>query len=160
MSTSSRVPVEGSTRRAPEGDDLGPAEPTGRVEVTVVLRSATGRLREHLASLAAQPPGQRRHLSRDQLRDEFGASSDDVELVRRFATEQGLSVGRVDRAARSVVLGGTVAQMTDAFGVELRSYRTAGGTVRGRHGPVLVPDWLAPQVEAVLGLDTLSLIHI
>ncbi|HEY0238979.1 MAG TPA: S53 family peptidase, partial [Friedmanniella sp.] len=49
---------------------------------------------------------------------------------------------------------GTVAQLGEAFGVELRSYRTDAGTVRGRRGAVLVPDWLAPRVAAVLGLDT------
>ena len=154
MSGSGWVPVEGSTRRVPDGDDLGPVDPGESVEVTVVLRGPTDGLREHVASLTAQPRAQRRHLTRDQLRDEFGAAPDDVALVRRFAAEQGLAVLRVDRAARSVVLGGTVAQMTDAFRVELRSYRTAVGRVRGRSGEVYVPDWLAPRVDGVLGLDT------
>lgn len=154
MSDSGWVPVEGSSRSVPEGDDLGPVAPSDTVEVTVLLQGSTGRLREQVAALAAQPNARRKHLTRDQLRDEFGATTDDVDLVRRFAAEQGLAVTRVDQGARTVVLEGTVAQMTDAFGVELRSYRTAAGTVRGRHGAVLVPDWLAPRVEGVLGLDT------
>jgi kumamolisin len=154
MSTDKWVPVEGSTRSVPEGDDLGPVDPGETVEVTVVMRSSTDRLREHVASLTAQPRAQRRVVTRDQLRDEFGAAPDDVELVRRFAAEQGLAVRRVEPAARSIVLQGTAAQMADAFGVELRSYRTALGTVRGRSGAVLVPDWLAPRIDGVLGLDT------
>ncbi|HEY0237522.1 MAG TPA: protease pro-enzyme activation domain-containing protein, partial [Friedmanniella sp.] len=152
MSTSGRVPVEGSTRSVPEGVDVGPVDPAETVEVTVLLRTGTTELRDHVASLATQPPGQRGHLTRDRLREEFGASADDVALVRRFADENGLAVHRVDRAARVVALRGTVAQLGEAFGVELRSYRTDAGTVRGRRGAVLVPDWLAPRVAAVLGL--------
>jgi kumamolisin len=154
MSTSGWVPVEGSARSVPEGDDLGPVDPTEVLEVTVVLEHPTAGLGEHVASLSSQPRARRRLLTREQLRDEFGAAVDDVELVRRFAAQQGVVVGRVDRAARSVVLRGTVAQMTAAFGVELRSYRTAAGTIRGRSGAVLVPDWLAPRVQGVFGLDT------
>ena len=152
--SSGAVSVEGSARGLPEGVDLGPVPPGEVLEVTLVLRAATSRLREHVASLADQPPGRRKHLTRSQVRDEFGAADDDVDLVRRLATEHGLTVGAVDRGARTVTLTGTSARMAETFSVELRSYRTDTGTIRGRQGPVHVPDWLGPSVEAVLGLDT------
>jgi len=148
------VAVDGSTREWPEGNDLGPVSPTAPVEVTLVLRASTSQLSDHVASLAVQRPGQRQHLTRAEFQDQFGAAADDIELVRRFAAEHGLTVGDVTPAARSVVLTGSAAQMAEAFGVELRSYRTPAGLVRGRQGPVSVPDWLGPRVEGVLGLDT------
>lgn len=151
-----RVPVEGSERPAPDGVDLGPVAPTETVSVTVVLQAAGPRLREHVESLAAQPPGKRAHLTRSELREEFGASSADVELVRRFASEHRLTVDRVNQGARTIELVGTAGQMAEAFSVDLRSYATAAGTVRGRHGTLYVPDWLAPRVAGVLGLDTRS----
>jgi kumamolisin len=56
-------------------------------------------------------------------------------------------------AKRSVVLSGTVDELSDAFGVELRVYEHPDGTYRGRTGPVLVPPELADVVVAVVGLD-------
>ena len=148
------VAVEGSTREAVEGEDLGAPPATEVVEVTLVLREPGSGLRDRVASLAAEPLARRRHLTRAQLRESFGASPDDVALVQRFADENALTVRRTDVAARSVVLAGTSAQVSGAFGVELRSYRTPGGTVRGRRGAVHVPGWLAPRVVGVLGLDS------
>src|SRR5437867_4653106 len=56
-------------------------------------------------------------------------------------------------ARRSVVLAGTVAALSAAFGVELQQYEHPGGTYRGRTGAIQVPEELAPIVQAVLGLD-------
>jgi len=148
------VPVEGSTRSLPDGVDLGPVSPREVLEVTLVLRGSVPNLREHVALLADLPPGKRKHLTRSELRDEFGAANDDVDLVRRLATEHDLTVGGIDRGARTVTLTGSSAQMAEAFSVELRSYQTDTGTIRARQGEVHVPDWLGPSVEAVLGLDT------
>jgi kumamolisin len=51
-------------------------------------------------------------------------------------------------------LGGTVAQMSEAFGVSLGTYKLGTATFRGRTGTISLPASLANVVEAVLGLDT------
>ena len=52
-----------------------------------------------------------------------------------------------------MVLSGTVARMSAAFGVTLGEYRDGGATWRGREGFVHLPADLAPIVEGVFGLD-------
>ena len=56
----------------------------------------------------------------------------DIERVRRFARANGLHVVRAHQGRRIVELGGTVAAMSRAFGVDLAD-------------PVAVHDRLAPQ---------------
>jgi kumamolisin len=82
-----------------------------------------------------------------------GADPDDVALVEQFASDQGLAVTRVDLAARTVDLAGTVSQMDSAFGVELARYDREGVTFRGREGDVHLPAQLVGVVRAVFGLD-------
>ncbi|MGH9065438.1 MAG: hypothetical protein ACRD0L_15990, partial [Acidimicrobiales bacterium] len=60
---SERAPLEGAR-------ELGPAEPGGRVEVTVVVRPRpppTARPSPSADELGARPLAGRRHLSRDEL---------------------------------------------------------------------------------------------
>jgi kumamolisin len=56
-------------------------------------------------------------------------------------------------ARRSLVLSGTVAALSNAFGVVLEHYEHPHGSYRGRTGAVHVPAYLAPIVEGVFGLD-------
>jgi kumamolisin len=83
----------------------------------------------------------------------YGALPGDLERVTDFARGAGLAVVDTDIARRSVVLKGTVAQMSQAFGVDLGRYRTADETYRGREGPLHLPDDLQDVVEGVFGLD-------
>jgi kumamolisin len=70
-----------------------------------------------------------------------------------FARAHGLDVVETSIPRRSVVLAGTLAALSTAFGVTLQQYAHPGGTYRGRTGPIHVPPELAPIVQAVLGLD-------
>ncbi|OLE23680.1 MAG: hypothetical protein AUG44_21500 [Actinobacteria bacterium 13_1_20CM_3_71_11] len=121
--------VPGSHRvPAPGASRIGDAYPHQPVEVTVVLRRAAPR------------PG-------------APADPEDVALVETFAHRYGLAVTRVDLAARSIGLIGTVTQMNSAFGVDLGEYALDDRTYRGREGSVHVPAELTGRVVAVLGLD-------
>ncbi len=52
-----------------------------------------------------------------------------------------------------VMLRGSIARLSRAFGVNLGRFRSPHGVFRGRTGPVHVPDALADAIEAVFGLD-------
>lgn len=78
----------------------------------------------------------------------------DFELVRRFASEHGLSVAESDPARRLIRLSGTAAQFQAAFQTSLARYEDGGRTFRGRSGALRLPAELHPVVESVLGLDT------
>src|SRR5260370_24994499 len=145
-----RVPPGGGGGRPfPGARFLAPADPNQRIEISVVVRP---RQKPHPEQLA-QSPQRRKQLTREEFEAAYGADPADLELVEVFAHEYGLTVVETSRARRTVVLGGTVAAFSQAFGLQLAHYAYEGRTYRGRTGPVLIPKELAGVVEAVLGLD-------
>ncbi len=134
--------VPGSTRTRPPGEFVSVADPNERVMVTVRVRS------KH----ASPPlPG---HLSREEFAAAYGAGEGDLERVDAFANEYGLSVVERDAARRTVRLEGTVAQVSEAFGVSLGTYAVGKTAFRGRTGTISLPASLTNVVEGVFGLDT------
>ena len=148
------VPLRGSERAAlPGARLLGPANPTERLEVSVLVRRrARAELDERVAAISSGDRSVRR-LTRDAFARKHAASSVDLSAVRRFARTHGLAVAHSDAVRRTVVLSGTVAQFEAAFAVQLQQFEHPGGTYRGRTGLVHIPAELDAVIEAVLGLD-------
>ncbi|HVC61393.1 MAG TPA: S53 family peptidase [Acetobacteraceae bacterium] len=143
---SERQPVPGA--RA-----IGRADPAERLEVSVILRSgAADALREKVRKLASGDRSEA-HVERADFAQHYGARKEDIDAVGKFAAAHGLAVVEQNAARRTVVLSGTVAAFNRAFGVDLRQFEHAGGSYRGRTGPVHLPDELKDAVDAVLGLD-------
>jgi kumamolisin len=134
--------VPGSTRTRPPGEFVAVSDPNERITVTVIVRS------KHTSKPL---PG---HLSREEFAAAYGAGESDLDRVAAFAQENGLTVVERDPARRILRLEGTVAQMSEAFGVSLGTYRSGTTMFRGRTGTISLPSNLANIVEAVLGLDT------
>ena len=156
-----RVELKGSARAAlPGGQDVGPADPNQRVEVTVLLRrgSKPGGF-PSVEEMGVRLPRERKYLTREEFARAHGASAADAEKVRAFATEYGLQVVSEDRAARSVKLAGTVKAFNGAFGANLRSYEHALGTFRCRTGNLTIPRDLDGVIEGVFGLDNRPQAH-
>jgi kumamolisin len=148
-----KILLKGSERTAlPGARVLGPANPAERLEVTVLVRRRSAQaFQARVSDLAAgrgKPP-----MSREEFAREHGADPADFAKVREFAESQGLKVLEEHAARRSVVLGGTVAQFSAAFGVQLHHMSHAGGTYRGRTGGIYLPAAWDGVVSAVLGLD-------
>jgi kumamolisin len=142
-----RVPIPGS-RRSPVRDSeaIGAADPAERAEVTVVVRRRPG--------AGAVRPRRAGPLARADFGASFGADPADLAEVEAFAREHGLDVLAVSPERRTLELSGTVAQLSDAFAVELQRYRHPDGSdFRGRTGPVTVPRRLAGIIQGVFGLD-------
>jgi kumamolisin len=147
-SGSDRVPVPGSEREPlPGSRAVGDAPADEPIEVTVLVRRKQGT--EDLPS----PGFVTERLSREEFDARYGADPADIQHVRDFADAYGLEVVEASTARRSVVLSGTVEQMSAAFGVDLREYEHPAGAYRGRTGPIYVPPELADVVVAVVGLD-------
>ena len=108
-----RHPVPGSERMPLPGARLvGAIDPNEKISVTLVLRRrAGGEIGAHLSGAARQP------LTREQFAETLGAAPDDVAAVEAFAHEHGLNVDAAEPAERRVVLSGTVAAMSQTFGV-------------------------------------------
>ncbi len=145
ISGSQRAPLPGATR-------TGATDPAERISVTIYLRPGQP-LDAAVASVLSAPPGQRRHLSRDEFADSYGAIPEDLSKVQAFAADHELTVESADKARRAVVLSGSVAALSEAFGVELAQYDYPGGTYRGREGAITIPAVLDGIITSVHGLD-------
>jgi kumamolisin len=157
--------LEGSERRpAPKAEFLGPADPKEKLEVTIVLRRRPdGPPVPKFDYFATTPPSQRRRMPTDEFAAKYGAAPSDIDRVTKFVKEHGLTVVEANAARRSVVVSGTVAQMSEAFAVTLGRYqhtvvrrRHEGPrteTYRGRDGFIHIPHELAEVIIGVFGLD-------
>ena len=155
MSTN-KVPLPGSEKSAVEGaTEIGDVDPSEKIDVTVILRPSANVNRVFGASMRV-PPKKRRHLSREEFAASHGAPSGDMQKIREFASQIGLTIKDENPSRRSITLSGTAGQFGQTFGVVLKRYRhpeEEGTTFRGRTGPLYVPSELSDIILAVLGLD-------
>jgi kumamolisin len=142
-----RVELAGSERRLARGASLGEATPAGEeFEVLVKVRR-----RKPLPPL---PPLPGRHMTHAEYAANHGADPDDLKAIEAFARQFHLRVQEVLPVERSVMLGGTAADYSQAFGVELRTHQFANGRAyRGREGTISIPAELEGIVRGVFGLD-------
>ena len=94
-------------------------------------------------------------MSRVDFETAHGADPADVEQIRQFAREFGLTVRETgtELARRTVKLSGTVSNLQKAFNVELKEYSHPKGNFRGRVGNISVPSAYAGIITGVFGLD-------
>ena len=146
-----------SLRKLP-GSNRGPApQTTGAgqlvdagepVEVTLILRR-----KEEVADVATAGL-----LTRDELRDQYGASEADIELVTTTLTALGAKILSSDAASRRMRVAGTAGVLSTIFGTQLESVTSVDPnqkkiTHRHRTGSLSVPAALDGIITAVLGLD-------
>lgn len=146
-----RITLPGSEKKPlPGSEPVGTIQKNESVRVTLVLR------RKGPDPNVTRINGVREYLSHEELAARHGANAEDIELVEKFAHEAQLTVVESSSRKRRVVLIGTAAAMSNAFGAELEYYRipASGGSFRGRTGPLTIPAELDGIVIAVLGLDT------
>ena len=147
LAGSERKPINGAR-------SLGKADPTERLEVTVLVRRrGADALREHAMKMLPAGNQGGKHLEREDFERQFGAEPGAVEAVKKYAAGHNLAVVQEDDARRTIVLSGTVADMNRAFGVDLERFEHEGGSYRGRTGAVMLPDELQGKVDGVFGLD-------
>jgi kumamolisin len=143
---SERAPLKGAR-------EIGPANPSEIVDVTIRLRSRAGKKPIVDANEFTKPIEERTILSRKEFERLHGADPDSIARVESFAREHKLTVKEKSPARRTVILSGTVTAMNQAFGVELKQYEYPSGNYRGRTGAVQLPTALKGVVEGVFGLD-------
>lgn len=160
------VQLPGSERRASRhATVVGEVPATERFAVTIVLRRRGDGPPLPDLSDGSTPVRSRARLSTAEFTERHGAHPDDISAVEAFAHANGLEVKSSHAGRRHVVVEGTAAQFSGAFGVSFRRYeqpsvppRHAGPpsrprAYRGRDGFVHVPEELAELVVGVFGLD-------
>jgi kumamolisin len=147
-----RVRLEGSERRAPEGVLKGDVDPSQSMEVTVMLKSKGSDLRMD-RTLARISQGRQAPLSDAEFAEKFGSRPESLQAVSKFAEEYGIKVSESDLASGRVVLKGGAGQFSDAFETKLAEYESSGVKYRGRKGSLSIPRELSPHIGSVLGTD-------
>src|SRR5262249_22810233 len=120
------------------------------------------------------PAGRRAFPSQNECTRLYGASSDDLDAVSAFVEAQGLEVTESHAGRSRVVAEGTAAQVGEALGIAVQSYRMPRANLtrrvtredgrpieaqdetvihRGFEGPVHLPASLVEVVRAVIGID-------
>jgi Pro-kumamolisin, activation domain len=173
-SSSSNRALPGSARpRHSSHKLLGPADPSHRLGITVVVRrNPSSPPLPDLAAWHNIPIAKRRALTRQEYASRYGADPAELEKVAAFAAARGLTVVESHAGRRTVTLEGTPPQFDSAFGITLNQYQapvtTPSKCTSERHraqesprtqtyhsydGDIHLPDDLHGIVEAVVGLD-------
>ena len=155
------VELAGGTPRPRRGFSKGDRW-TGRetFEVSVLLRRGSYSVGfPPMVELGRARLQDRAYLPRREFSMRHGARDADVEKLRKFAEESGLTVSDVFPARRTVKLKGTGPAFERAFGVELREYLDPSGTYRSHEGPIMLPTHLSRVVLGVFGLDARPLLR-
>jgi kumamolisin len=147
MHFSKWVGVPGSEKEAAHGAMSGALTPAHEsFDVSLVLRR-----RKSLPELAHW---QHQRMTHAEYAANHGADPVDIQKAEAFARHFKLNVQAVLAVERTVLLQGTAADFSMAFGVELRTHRLQSGqTYRGRVGKISIPDELEGVVVGVFGLD-------
>jgi len=154
-----KVILPGSTRHAvPQAKLLKKSDPKSRIQVSIYARpnpTPPGKSPSPLDDLNDKLPAQRNYLSDAEFNSTFGANPEDLAKIAAWAKASNLKVVSEDVPSRRILVDGTIADVSKAFGVQLNEYEhPETGRFRGREGQIHIPADLLGIVEGVFGLDT------
>ena len=157
---SGRERLPGHQGLVPPGATLiGPAPAATALPLVVTLKPRDP------AALAAEvqaisdpgSPQYRHFLTPAQFAQQFGPSTFTIKQVTSALQQEGLTVGPPSSTGLSLPVSGTVAQVQSAFATPISKYHLSSGkTGYDNAAAPEVPSSVAPQIEGILGLDTLS----
>jgi kumamolisin len=151
------VPLPASKRTL-----LANSRPTGPIDrsqiasLSIRVRSAGDKkaLEQRVYEQSQLPLDQRTYLTREDLAQQHGADSADLDLVEELAQRHNLRVVHRSAAERSIVLKGKLGDLLDAFPADVHMYHHSSGAYRGRQGEIQIPNHLDKIVTGVFGFDT------
>jgi subtilase family serine protease len=94
-----------------------------------------------------------KYLSPADFRSRFAPTAADVAAVSKFLTDAGLKVDAVPDNHHSVTATGTLAQVEQAFAVDVHRYAYRGRVLNAPTGALTIPAALEGKVVAVSGVD-------
>ena len=140
----------------------GAAKSTDAVGFRVYLGLRNASQAQSLAASVSNPKSSSygKYLSPAEFRQRFAPAIADVNAVKSWLRDQGMSVEYVPTNNRYVSAEGTVAQVESAFSTQLKDYKVQGKTLRAPATALSVPASLGGTVAGVLGIDqSAALVH-
>ena len=151
--SSGRLEIRNSLHHLPPGSVAQrKTNPNQWIELTLGVR----RLKDlpDLSALDNVFPSQRRYMTHDELEKTHGSDPASIARIEAFAQAHSLVVLRSDPASARLTLGGTVTDVSTAFGVDLFDYvHPTLGKFHARTGPVSVPSELDGDITGVFGFN-------
>jgi kumamolisin len=151
------VALPGSQRAlVPDSRPAGPVDASEVASITVRTRSAKDvkSLEQKVKDIYAQPVGERKYLSHDDVAASFGADPRDLDALEQFGQRHNLVVSHRNAAERSLVLTGKLKDLMNAFHADLHMFHHSKGTYRGRQGQILIPKQFDGVITGIFGFDT------
>ncbi len=153
-------PLHGHLAAVPPGaTPLGPAPSSVVLPLTVTLqpRDVAALAAEAQAVSDSASPQYHRFLTPQQFAQRYGPTQGTIAQVTATLRSEGLTVGAPSATGLSLPVSGTVAQVQSALDTPIDRYRLSSGKI-GYHNRAApqVPAAVAPQIQGILGLDTLS----
>ena len=137
------------------GNYKAAANATDWVNFRVYLGLRNQAQAESLAQAVSTPGSSSygKYLTPGQFRQRFAPTQSQVNDVRSWLQGQGFSIVYTPTNNHYVSAEGTAAQVESAFGVKLNEYSVNGLTLRAPSTALNIPNSLASEVVAVLGID-------
>jgi uncharacterized protein (TIGR03437 family) len=154
-----RVTLRGQVPgQAQAANDEGPADLNLVLpDIALILRPSAEQQADLETLLAEQQdpasPNYHKWLTPEQYADRFGASSEDIARISDWLRQQGLEVRSVARSRNAIDLSGTVLNVMQAFGTEIRRYRTGDERHFANGTEPSIPAELNAMVVSIRGLD-------
>jgi DNA-binding beta-propeller fold protein YncE len=155
-----RERLPGHQGLVPPGATLvGPAPAATALPLVVTLKPRDPSALAAAVQAISDPgsPQYRRFLTPAQFAQQFGPTTSTIRQVTSALRQEGLTVGAPSSTGLSLPVSGTVAQVQSAFATSISKYHLSSGkTGYDNASAPEVPASVAPQIEGILGLDTLS----
>jgi subtilase family serine protease len=125
------------------------------VSFTVALALRNAADAERFAAAVSDPNNTQygRYLTPAQFNARYAPTDDQVARVRGFLTSQGITVNKVAEGNRWIAATGSVAQVNQAFGAQLKTYTWRGKQLKAPSKTASVPSSIKADVLTVTGLD-------
>ena len=157
MSFSSRTTaaeVNGLPRALQQAIDQGPVDPEQGITITVYLNKTNQGALDHVVEALYDPtsPQYEHWLDQSQMRA-YAPSARAVAAVKAELQKNGLTVLSVDPLGFSVRAHGTIANVQQAFQIQIHQYTRGNATYWGHAQPAVLTGGADAYVEVVSGLE-------
>lgn len=135
--------------------DLGSVDPNTVVAVTVWLNLHNESQLDKLVAQQQQRGSGKYHnwITQDQFNASFGPTSQELNSVQNYLNAKGLSTVFVAENNLFVKVQGTVANIQNAFHVQIHNYNFGGQTYRSNMADPSVNDASGAHIAAITGMD-------
>jgi kumamolisin len=134
---------------------LRAADATQQLNLSIGMQLRNSSDLDNLLSAIYNPqsPQYHQYLTSDQFNQLFAPTSDQVQQVVSYLQGQGLSVTNIAPNNLLIDATGTVAQVQQAFGVQINNYQAGNRTFYANAVPPSVPTSISQLITSIGGLD-------